>query len=329
MRLRQKAPAAIRRDALQMATRKFSEGCHECGQAYLDLAKEQGATSEELADAAEWTRRRVSRRDLFRAGAVGAASVALGSRIFDPLSAFASTTYYWGTDTNTKSCSKIPQNFYLGHAGGGVTENWTNFNFSAARAAGPNYSFMYWDLVGPGLTPAGKTDYQWGQMQSQKARSVKLNSANAQYTYCSPIFADIESGNSGSWGSHTGARDQNVLRGWLDDMKPWFSPGIYISLNNWVSFFGTGFRPSTSFVLWLTGCRTSATCNPGSGSTCACDPRSSAQSLWASHPSATILGGCKTVMWQYYIGPDYDLTTQNPEYVLVPVTSSTTYHNGC
>jgi len=184
---------------------------------------------------------------------------------------------------------------------------------------------MYWDLVGPGNTPSGKTDYQWGQMQADAA----VNAFASVYADGPTIFADIETGNAGNWGGFSHSRDQSIVNGWNDEiLRKGFYPGIYISYLNWNAYLTSSFKPTTHFVLWLTGCHTNVTCNPGTGTTCACDPRSAAQSLW-HYPAASILGGCRTVVWQYRAGAeDYDLTTTDP-LNFAPSTSSTTYYLGC
>jgi len=46
--IRAKPPADVARDALQMARRKQHEGCPPCVDAYLDLARENGASEEEI-----------------------------------------------------------------------------------------------------------------------------------------------------------------------------------------------------------------------------------------------------------------------------------------
>ncbi|MGH3912744.1 MAG: carboxymuconolactone decarboxylase family protein [Pseudonocardiaceae bacterium] len=48
---RAKPPTEVVRDALAMATRKRREGCDPCVDAYLNLARKNGATDEEIAAA--------------------------------------------------------------------------------------------------------------------------------------------------------------------------------------------------------------------------------------------------------------------------------------
>src|SRR6266516_2885157 len=67
--LRSRAPEQVRRDALAMAERKGEAGCEPCAEAYLDLARQQGASEQEVDHA---------RRRLFmRAGALAGAGLAV------------------------------------------------------------------------------------------------------------------------------------------------------------------------------------------------------------------------------------------------------------
>jgi Carboxymuconolactone decarboxylase family len=52
---RAKTPAEVVRDALAMASRKHREGCDPCVEAYLNLARKNGATDEQIAAACEPT----------------------------------------------------------------------------------------------------------------------------------------------------------------------------------------------------------------------------------------------------------------------------------
>ena len=49
--IRAKPPEQIARDALAMAARKHAEGCGPCVDAYLDLARRNGATENEITAA--------------------------------------------------------------------------------------------------------------------------------------------------------------------------------------------------------------------------------------------------------------------------------------
>lgn len=71
--LRSRAPEQVRRDALNMAERKAEAGCEPCAEAFLDLARQHGASEQEVDHA---------RRRLFkRAGAL--AGMGLAASLLD------------------------------------------------------------------------------------------------------------------------------------------------------------------------------------------------------------------------------------------------------
>ena len=49
--IRAKPAAEIARDALTMAARKHTDGCDPCVDAYLELARRNGATEEQITEA--------------------------------------------------------------------------------------------------------------------------------------------------------------------------------------------------------------------------------------------------------------------------------------
>ncbi len=70
----------IRADAIKMAIKKGTEGCHGCAQSYFDLARKHGATEEEIQQTIEISptlNSDLSRRGLFKLAAVGAARLAV------------------------------------------------------------------------------------------------------------------------------------------------------------------------------------------------------------------------------------------------------------
>jgi AhpD family alkylhydroperoxidase len=52
--LRNKPASEVKRDALAMAAQKHREGCGPCADAYLDLARQNGATEQEILEVATW-----------------------------------------------------------------------------------------------------------------------------------------------------------------------------------------------------------------------------------------------------------------------------------
>jgi hypothetical protein len=99
--------------------------------------------------------------------------------------------------------------------------------------------------------------------------------------------------------------NREVLQGFLgaiDDDPGGFEPGVYTRPGIWGLVFGTSsYRPGTPFALWLTGC--------SSGGAVEAD----AARERLARVQETVLGGVKTVLWQYRIdAPDYDITGQDP-----------------
>ncbi len=197
---RRRNPNQIRVDAVKMAIQKAKAGCLTCGQDYLSLAKQHGATDEEvqlaISTAAETIENEISRRDLLKMAAAAAAGIALATVGPTPQEAEAFTTYY-GTDSNTQSCCGVPQNFYVGRFGYGTTGSAQYFNTSAANAAGYNNTYEYWGVQGPGSAP-GTDPWTWGSQQAAAARYQYTHNANAGYAGGLTIFGDIEPG-FGGW----------------------------------------------------------------------------------------------------------------------------------
>lgn len=259
--LRPRDSAHIRTAALEMAIRKAKTGCYACAQRYFELAKKHGAAEEEISraiDAAvESGEQGVSRRHLLKIAAAVVAGVTLGSSELLPKRAEA-YRYHWGTDSNSATCCGIPQHFYIGRFGFGTWGSAYFFNTAAAQAAGKSNTYMYWGLEGPGLTPYGLTTYSWGWQQASAALNQWSNNPNAAFIGGYTIFADIESG-FGGWtaGNYEHYANQQVVEGFLDRIaKAYttttpFHPGIYIAPLDWSDYFGTDFRPSTPFVLWI------------------------------------------------------------------------------
>jgi len=77
---RHRQPANIRADALSMAVKKLGSGCEGCAQSYVKLAREHGATEEDIeqaiAGAADGAGNAISRADALKLAAVGATRIA-------------------------------------------------------------------------------------------------------------------------------------------------------------------------------------------------------------------------------------------------------------
>ncbi len=341
--LRPRDSAHIRTAALEMAIRKAKTGCYACAQRYFELAKKHGAAEEEISraiDAAvESGEQGVSRRHLLKIAAAVVAGVTLGSSELLPQRAEA-YRYNWGTDSNSATCCDIPQHFYIGRFGFGTWGSAYFFNTRAAQTAGKSNTYMYWGLEGPGLAPYGLTTYSWGWQQASAALNQWSNNPNAPFVGGHTIFADIESG-FGGWraGNYEYYANQQVVEGFLDRIaKAYttttpFHPGIYIAALDWRDYFGTAFRPSTSFVLWISVCYS---CNSSICAPCGEPCWTTLTTVEALLPTvtSTILGGSQAVLWQYWLDPpcgcgDFNVALQNPMHGFTPVSSSTTYYSVC
>jgi len=326
-----------------MVIRKAKSGCHSCAQRYFELAKQHGVTEEEISRTIEATvapsETGISRRQLLKLATAVVAGVALGSSELLVQRAEASS-FYWGTDSNSATCLEVPQNFYIGRFGYGITGSTYFFNTQAAQTAGKNSTYLFWGLEGPGLAPSDITAYQWGWQQASTALNQWSNNPNAPLVGGYTLFADIESG-FGGWavGNTEYSSNQQVVEGFLDRIAmastqttP-FHPGIYITPLDWRGYLGTAFRPSTSFVLWISGCYS---CNRSICTPCDDTCWTTLTNVAALLPTvtSTILGGSQAVLWQYWLDPpcgcgDFDVAIQNPALGFTPVSSSTTYASVC
>jgi hypothetical protein len=336
--LRERDKVKIKVDAIRMGVKKAAGGCGSCAEQYFRLAEQSGATGAEieaaLRDEGEKGRKYLTRREVLKGLAIGVAGTAAVASGLVPLEA-AATVNSFGVDTNTVNCCSMPYTFYIGRFGGELTSSTSGFNVTAARQAGIYYSYIYWDIGGP----VGQSNpYSWGYNQANAAISSWYHNPNAPYAYGWTIFGDIEPGNGG-WGTNQG-NNQQVLQGWIDAIVQYntntgtqFVPGVYISPANWNSYFGSSFRTSGSFALWVTGCYTcSISCPPAdpycSGTT------SQVENRWNSSIVQTVFGGSFVQVWQYWIGTcayggDWDYSLQTC-YKTIPAESSTNaYVSNC
>lgn len=326
--IRQKDPVAIRRDALRVGVQKAASDCYSCANSYFDLARENGATEEEIETALKrrFGAEYLTRRQALKRIAVGAASVAAVGAGLVPLEAAAVNSF--GIDTNTVNCcGRIGPNFYIGRFGGETTSSTSGFDTTAAHQT-PSYfyNYAYWNLAGMGWPGSGTDPYAWGQKQADAANSAWYNNPNAGLVYGITIFADIEGGQG--WTSDQES-NRDVLEGWLDRMVYHaFVPGVYISPGNWDSYFGSGYRAPRAFALWITSCHTcSISCQPGNPN--CTGVAAQVENLWST-VGRTVLGGSAAVVWQYWVGGcayggDWDYSNQSCHSQINAVSDSSTY----
>ncbi|HEY0757134.1 MAG TPA: hypothetical protein VGD98_24485 [Ktedonobacteraceae bacterium] len=310
--LKPRTPAQIRADALKMGLKKAQSGCPACAEKYFELAKQHGATEQEihtiLEQATGLQQRGLKRRELIKYAVSGAGGLAITTAILlsletrSPAQASAS---FWGLDSNTTICCGMPLNFYIGRMGYGVypDTSYYAFNTTMARKVGHTNTFGYWGVQGPGSNTGYNTAYKWGAAQAQSAwRAWNGSFIGSSFIGGYTIFGDVEAG-FGGWGSNR-ANNQAVIRGFLDELfsltphEVW--PGLYVSPYFWNAYLGgNGFVPATSFVLWITGvseCSVCGPCNNGCSTTI-----TDAERIYANTVKAVNVGGQKPILWQYWL----------------------------
>ena len=309
--LKQRTPEQIRLDAVKMGLKKAQSGCPECAEKYFELAKQHGATEQEIQEALEqatgMSKKGLNRRELIKYAVIGAGGLAITATVLTSLershSAQAASSFF-GVDSNTNICCAMPLNFYVGRMGYGVYPDTSYFAFNTAMAqkvGNPN-TFGYWGVQGPGSNPNNTSPFQWGVSQAQAAWAAWNNTfVGASYVGGYTVFGDFESG-FGGWGSNVGA-NQAVINGFLSELfnitPPRVWPGLYVSPNTWNQFVGSGFVPGTSFVLWIVGtneCAVCGPCNNGCGTT-----TSDATNIFNNNVRRVNVGGQNPVLWQYWL----------------------------
>lgn len=207
------------------------------------------------------------------------------------------STWYYGLDTGSgppfPSCSGAEsETFYIGRIGGGLGPgDWTYWNSTTATDA--TRAFAFWDLEGGGSIPSGSTATEFGKDQADAFLTAWAGTPAVDgWTF----FADIESGNPG-WSTGTLTQNQEILQGFLSEIINASGPtlalgepgtaGVYISLDNWNTYFGSSYTSSNPFVLWVAG----------TGSNCyTCSQAQSEWSTWAKP-----MGGYAPMIWQYLV----------------------------
>ncbi len=342
--------AKIRDDALKLAVKKGQAGCLSCMESYLQLAHEYGANEEELLlarkqgqllpqeDVLEQSYEKSSqRRQLLKLAARGGIAAAAGalslhSQTAEAQESAVKQTTLWGTDSVTAACCGMPQNFYIGRIGYGTerTGDGNFFNMPAASRAGRNHTYGYWGVLGPDLRPAKVSAFDWGRRQADCAWNARNHGVHARYIGGLTVFADLEP-EFGGWQRNSYMANRAVVSGFLQELftiSPHYVwPGLYSSPLTWRSLLGQQYRPTTDFVLWLTGSHTCtrelcSPCNP------ACKTLPGVQRILNANISRMALGGRKPVVWQYWINScgcgDYNVMTQNAP-SLRPVNSRVLY----
>ncbi len=199
------------------------------------------------------------------------------------------SSWYFGMDGNSSTpfpCAGNGSHYYIGRLGGETTAGGTGFNTATAQAVGASLVSSYWDVAGPG-SAGSLTPYNWGVAQANAF--IAAWNANVNVSG-STLFGDFE-GLNGGWGTGNQTNNRAVLHGFLYTIaQHGLTPGVYITLSNWDSYFGSTFTSPDPFVFWLAD----AYC----GTTCA-----QAESTFNSTISTSTYnrGGYKVMIWQYVI----------------------------
>lgn len=330
-RIRRLGPAEVRERALATAAAKHEEGCENCAAAYIQVARTNGATEEDVRRAAVGRRRFLT----FALGALAATGVGAGVLVermrstngvkISALQRFENGDLpgAYGVDSCTPVATAtgqaMPLQFYIGEVG--ATANGLNcFDRETAAAVGPDLTHAYWGLCGPNNTDA---PFAYGQEQALRAmEAITANGLVGGRT----LFADVETG-FGGWGDPaTPAQHAALLDAWLKTVAAaGYIPGVYIADSNRDAWFPSGYRAAVPFVYWVAG-------GPHAGTMCApcepsCDTLTSVRQLWDDHVSRETFAGYRAVLWQFWLsdfgcGGDYNFSPQRANNALLPVSTN-------
>ncbi|HLI69316.1 MAG TPA: hypothetical protein VKV19_06115 [Ktedonobacteraceae bacterium] len=311
--VKQRTPEQIRRDAVKMGIKKVQSSCPACAEKYFELAKQHGATEQEIQDALEQAigmrGKGLSRRDLIKYAVASAGGLAVTTNLLlsleKPQLAHAQSSSFFGIDSNTTICCAMPFHFYVGRMGYGIYPDTFYFAFNTAMAqqVGNTNTFGYWGVQGPEANAGYSTAYAWGVAQAQAAWAAWNSTfVGASYVGGYTVFGDVEAG-FGGWGSDI-TQNQEVISGFLSELfaitpsEVW--PGLYVSPPFWNDYLGgNSFVPGTSFVLWINGVYVCNVCGPCNES-CTTTP-GDAEYYFTNYVQPINVGGQNAVLWQYWL----------------------------
>ncbi len=344
--IRRRDSAEIRALALETAVEKYAQGCVSCAQSYLDLAREHGASTRQLAQATERATRTqpagLDRRRLFRIAATAVAAGVAGNFLLagqakasparaDPVSdptdgsssQKAPVPGFFGVDSCTSPqramVAGMPLQYYIGELG--ATQHGINcFDHNTATHVTPAFTHGYWGVSGPNAMPAGLTDPGlWGQQQALAAIDAWNNNP---YVGGRTLFADIESG-FGGWGNPaTQADNVALLNGFLQIItQTGFFPGVYINHSERAAYFPADYVAPVPFVYWVAGGKLAGTmagpCQKG-------DTLQPTVTAWTTAVQQETFGGMQAVLWQYWLsgmgcGGDFNYSPQSGYSAFMPL----------
>lgn len=310
--LQPRTPAQIRTDALKMGLKKAQSGCPDCAEKYFALARQHGASEQEIQQLLEQAtglrQKGLNRRELIKYAVVGASGLAVTTAVILSLESHIpaqASTAFFGLDSNTTICCGMPLHFYVGRMGYGVypDSSYYAFNTAMARKVGHTNTFGYWGVQGPGANAGYSSSYNWGVAQGKAAWAAWNGTfVGADYVGGYTVFGDVEAG-FGGWGTNRAA-NQAVINGFLSELfaltphMVW--PGLYVSPYFWNTYLGgNSFVPTTSFVLWICGVHECAVCGPCNE---ACTSTvSDAQQVYFNSVRSVKVGGQNPILWQYWL----------------------------
>lgn len=336
--VRFRASAEIREQAIKTALKKYDEGCDGCAVGYLQLAREHGATSGEIARASATPG--LSRRGFVRFAALtlAAGAVATTGNLLTTGSARAMPapvaslqndhpiTGYFGVDGCTTaaagSVAAMPLQFYIAQLG--ATHYGVGcFNKHTSAFVGDNFTHGYWGVSGPNL--ANGDPFAYGQAQARAALDAwKHTPGIGGYT----IFADIEAGFDGWGASATPSQNAALLDGFLTVIaQATYTPGVYINNSDRDNWFPHDYIPAVPFVYWVAG-------GPHANSMCApcadgCDTLTPVVQSWRDAVGNESFAGQAAVIWQYWLSGagcdgDFNYSPQSGYHVFTPMQANAT-----
>ena len=314
----------IREKAIATAVAKHDEGCENCAAAYIDVARQHGATEADVRRAG------IGRRGFlkFAVALFAATSAATAVNLIRPQQSVKASQLLRGdylgsfgvdscTPLATATGQAMPLQFYVAEVG--ATQYGLGcFDAATAGYVGRDFAHGYWGLCGPN----NATDpVSYGRLQADLAiASLQANAAVGAKTF----FADVETG-FGGWGDPaTPQQNAKLLDAFLSTIAAaGYVPGVYIDDYNRDTWFPSDWVASVPFVYWVAG-------GPSAGTMCApcapdCDTLTPVQQLWDSDVSSNTFGGYRAVVWQYWLsnfgcGGDYNFSPQSAYHAFSPVS---------
>jgi hypothetical protein len=314
----------IRDKALATAVVKHEEGCENCAAAYLEVARRNGATEEDVERAG------VGRRTFlkFAAALIAGGGAAAALDVFRPGPSVKASVLLRGDylgSFGTDSCTPLatatgqamPLQFYVAEVG--ATQYGLGcFDEDTIAAVGSDFTYGYWGLCGPNnaTDPAN-----YGKLQAQLALAALASDARVG---AKTFFADVEYG-FGGWGDPaTPQQNAALLDAFLSTIAAaGYTPGVYINDDARDNWFPSDWVAAVPFVYWVAG-------GPSAGTMCApcapdCDTLTPVQQLWDGDVSQYTFGGFRAVLWQYWLsdfgcGGDFNFSPQSAYHAFTPVS---------